>query len=82
MFWTIWGVAILACGSLGLMRDSQPLRDSFLLLLPILGVLTVQTLLTGGSASLLPLGLIAVAVLALPGWLLAALVRRLVSGQR
>ena len=77
VFWTVWAVAILACGALGLMRDSRPLRDSFLLFLPILGVLTAQTLMTGGSASLLPLGLIAVAVLALPGWGLAALARHL-----
>lgn len=77
MFWTVWGLAIPACGALRLMRASRPLCDSFLLALPILGVLTVQTLMTGGSDSLLPLGLIAVAVLALPGWGLAALARRL-----
>lgn len=80
-FWPIWGLSILAAGILGIPRDGQPLRDSLLLFLPILGVLTVQTLLTGGSASLLPLGLIAVAVLALPGWLLAALARRLTAGR-
>lgn len=76
-FWPVWGLAILIAAALGLTRDSRPLRDTALLFLPLLGVLTVQTLLTGGSASLLPLGLVAVAVLALPGWLLAKLTRRL-----
>lgn len=76
-FWPAWGLAVLAAGLLGLTRASRPLRDTGLLFLPILGVLTVQSLLTGGSASMFPLGLVAVAVLALPGWLLAALARRL-----
>lgn len=76
-FWPVWGAAILAAGLLGLARASKPARDTALLFLPIIGVLTAQTVVTGGSASLLPLGLVAVAVLALPGWLLARLARRL-----
>jgi hypothetical protein len=76
-FWLVWGVAILIAGALGLTARSRPMRDTGFLFLPILGVLTVSTLLTGGSASLLPLGLIAIVILALPGWVLARFVRRL-----
>lgn len=76
-FWLIWGVAILIAGVLGLAPGSRPALDTGFLFLPILGVLTVSTLLTGGSASLLPLGLVAVAILALPGWALAGFLRRL-----
>ncbi len=81
-FWPVWGLAILCAGGLGLGRDSRPMRDTGLLFLPILGVLTVSTLQTGGSASLLPLGLIAVAVLALPGLALAWLAQRLTAARR
>ena len=76
-FWLIWGVAILIAGALGLTPGSRPALDTGFLFLPILGVLTVSTIMTGGSASLLPLGLVAVAILALPGWLLARMLRRL-----
>lgn len=81
-FWPVWGLAILCAGGLGLARDSRPLRDTGLLFLPILGVLAVSTLQSGGSASLLPLGLVAVAVLALPGLALAWLAQRLTITRR
>lgn len=76
-FWMFWGLAVLFAGALGLSRASRPFLDTALLFAPMIGVLTVTTLLTGGSASLLPLGLIAVLVLALPGWVLARAARRL-----
>ena len=81
-FWPVWAVAILLAGALGLTRDSRPLRDTGLLFLPILGVLTVSTLISGGNAGLLPLGIAAVAVLALPGFALARLAHRLTARRR
>lgn len=80
-FWPVWGLAILFAGGLGLSRDSRPLRDTGLLFLPILGVLTISALLTGRGASLLPLGLVAVAVLALPGLGLSRLAQRLTASR-
>jgi hypothetical protein len=82
VFWPVWGGAILIAGALGLTRDSRPFRDSALLFLPMLGVLTAQTLLTGGSANLLPLGLVAFALLAAPGLMLARLAHRLTARRR
>jgi hypothetical protein len=76
-FWLIWGVGILIAGALGLTPHSRPALDTGFVFLPILGVLTISSIITGGSASLLPLGLIAVAILALPGWGLARILRRL-----
>lgn len=81
-FWPAWGAAILLAGVLGLFPNSRPMRDTGLLFLPVVGVLTVQTILTGGSASLLPLGLVAVVVLALPALLLAWLSHRLAAARR
>jgi hypothetical protein len=72
-FWPVWGVATVAAGALGLTRAARPLRDTALVFLPILGVLTISTLLSDRDAGLLPLGLAAVAVLALPGFLAATL---------
>ena len=81
-FQPVWLAATLAAGAFGVTRDSRPLRDTGLLFLPILGALTVTTLLTGGSASLLPLGLIMIAALALPGLALAWVVRRVAAARR
>jgi hypothetical protein len=81
-FWPVWGLAILCAGALGLARDSRPLRDTGLLFLPIFGVLTISTLHSGGGANLLPLGIVAVAVLALPGLALAWLAQRLTAARR
>ena len=81
-FWPMWGLAILCAVGVGLARDSPPLLDTGLLFLPILGVLTVSTLQSGGGAGLLPLGLVAVAVLALPGLALAWLAQRLTAARR
>lgn len=81
-FWPAWGAAVLLAGIMGLFRKSSPLRDTAFLFLPIVGVLGVQTLVTGGGASLLPLGLIAVAVLAVPGLALAWLSHRLAATGR
>lgn len=46
--------ATLAAAAFGLTRASHPLRETGLLFLPILGVLSVTTVLTGVSAGLLP----------------------------
>jgi hypothetical protein len=81
-FWPVWAGTTLLAGVLGLTRDSNPFRDTALLFLPILGVLTVTSVLTGGSASLMPLGLILVAVLALPGLALALVASRLTAARR
>jgi hypothetical protein len=81
-FRPVWIAATLAAAAFGLTRDSRPLRDTGLLFLPILGVLTVSTVLTSGSASLLPLGLVLIAALALPGLVLASVANRLTSGRR
>jgi hypothetical protein len=70
-FQPVWLTATLTAGAFGVTRDSKPLRDTGLLFLPIFGVLTATTLLTGGSAGLLPLGILAVVVLSLPGLTLA-----------
>jgi hypothetical protein len=80
-FWLVWLAAILVAGALGLTRASRPFLDSTLLFLPILGVLTVQTLLNGGSASLLPLGLVAVLFLSLPAWVMARIAYWLTTGR-
>jgi hypothetical protein len=81
-FWPVWGVAILIAGALGLTRGSRPFPDTALVFLPLLGVLTVQTLVNGGSANLLPLGLVAFAILAAPGLILARLAYRLTARRR
>jgi hypothetical protein len=81
-FRPVWIAATLAAAAFGLTRDSRPLRDTGLLFLPILGVLTVSTVLTSGSASLLPLGLVLITALALPGLVLASVANRLTAGRR
>jgi hypothetical protein len=81
-FQPVWLTATLAAGAFGVTRDSKPLNDTGLLFLPIFGVLTVTTLLNGGSASLLPLGILAVAVLSLPGLALAWMVKRVAAARR
>jgi hypothetical protein len=81
-FQPVWLAATLAAGAFGVTRDSRPVRDTGLLFLPIFGALTVTTLLTGGSASLLPLGILAVVVLALPGLALAWVVKRVAAARR
>lgn len=74
--------ATLAAAAFGSTGESHPLRDMGLLFLPILGVLTVPTILTSGSASLLPLGLVLIAALVVSGLALAWIVNRLVAGRR
>jgi hypothetical protein len=81
-FHPTWIAASLAAAGFGLTRGSRPLRDTGLLFLPILGVLTVTTLMTGGSASLLPLSLVLIAALALPGLALAWVANRLTKARR
>jgi hypothetical protein len=81
-FQPVWITATLAAAGFGLTRASRPLRDTALLFLPILGVLIVSTLLTGGSASMLPLGLVLIAALAVPGLALGWLANRLTAARR
>jgi hypothetical protein len=81
-FWQAWPVATLLAAAFGGTRESRPLRDTGLLFAPIIGVLIVTALLTGGSASLLPLGMILVAALALPGLALAWAAHRLTARRR
>lgn len=81
-FQPVWLIATLAAGMFGGTRDSKPMRDTGLIFLPIFGALTVSTLLTGGSASLLPLGILAVILLALPGLALAWVVKRVAVARR
>lgn len=81
-FWQVWPVATSLAAAFGLTRASRPLRDTAFLFLPIVGVLTVTTVLTGGSASMLPLGLVLIAALALPGLALAWLANRLTARWR
>lgn len=81
-FQPVWIAATVAAACFGLTRASRPLRDTALLFLPILGALTVTTVLTGGSASLLPLGLVLIAALALPGLALAWVANRLTAPRR
>jgi hypothetical protein len=81
VFWVVWLGATLIAGGLGLARRARPLRDTALLFLPILPVLLVTALLTGRGFGLLPLGLIYVAVIALPALGLATLARRLAGAR-
>lgn len=77
VFWGVWIGATLIGGGLGLTRRARPLRDTALLFLPILPVLLVTALLTGRDFGLLPLGMIYVAVIALPALGLALLAQRM-----
>jgi hypothetical protein len=81
-FWQAWPVATGLAAAFGATRASHPLRDTAFLFLPILGVLTVSTGLTGGNASMLPLGILLVAALALPGLALAWMTKRLTAAWR
>jgi hypothetical protein len=81
-FQPVWIAATLAAAVFGLTRASRPLRDTAFLFLPIIGVLTVTTVMTGGSASMLPLGIILIAALALPGLALAWVANRLAARWR
>jgi hypothetical protein len=76
-FWPVWGLAILAAGSLTVLRGARPLHVTAAMFLPILAVLLVTGIAAGRGLGLLPLGLLAVGVLALPALLLSALVARL-----
>ncbi len=77
VFQPVWIAATLAAAAFGLTRASRPLQDTAFLFLPIIGVLSVSTVLTGGSASMLPLGLVLIAALSLPGLALAWVANRL-----
>ena len=81
-FWQAWPVATGFAAAFGVTRASHPLRDTVLLFAPIIGVLLVSTLLTGGGASLLPFGLILIGALALPGLALAWAANRLTTRRR
>jgi hypothetical protein len=81
-FQPVWIAATLAAAAFGFTRASQPLQDTALVFLPILGVLVVSTVLTGGSASLLPLSIVLITALALPGFALAWVANRLSASRR
>jgi hypothetical protein len=81
-FQPVWLIATLTAAGFGVTRDSKPMRDTGLIFLPIFGALTATTLLTGGSASLLPLGILAVVILALPGLVLSWVVKRVATAGR
>jgi len=76
-FWPAWGASILAAAVLGSLQPGSALRQSTLLFAPLLAVLLGSAILTGRGFGLLPLGLLAVVVLALPALGLAALTSRL-----
>jgi hypothetical protein len=75
-FWPVWGAAILATAILAA-TNGNARRTTALVFLPLLVVLTVSAILTGRGFGLLPLGLLAVLVLAQPAWGLSSLTRRL-----
>ena len=77
-FWIGWLLATLTTGVFGLLRGAPAWQITAALFGPILPVLLVSAGLTGRDLGLFPLGLVVVAVLALPGLGLAYLAKRLV----
>ncbi len=73
-FWTLlYPVAIALCAALGFFFPYRPWRWVVALFAMLAIVLLTTGLATGSGLGLLPLGLIAVVVLALPGVLVASL---------
>lgn len=71
-FWTVWPAAIILTSACGFVWPGHAFRHASLIFGPLLGVMLATGLATGSSFSLLPLGLAAMAALALPGAILAA----------
>ena len=67
-----WPVATLLTAAFGYIWPRHALRHAGLTFGPLVVVMLITGVLTGGSFSLLPIGLIAMLVLALPGAVLAA----------
>lgn len=74
-FWWAWGVATLLAGAGGWMLR-RPVVAAALAFGPLVAVLAVGAVLSGGGIGLWPMALAAAAVLALPGLGLAALIAR------
>ncbi len=70
-FWNAWSAAITLTGACGYLWPGHALRHAGLAFAALPVVLLATGLATGGSLSLLPLGLAAMAALALPGAILA-----------
>ncbi|WP_431300774.1 hypothetical protein [Tabrizicola sp. BL-A-41-H6] len=71
-FWTVWPAAIVLTGVCGFVWPGHALRHAGLAFGALPVVMLATGLATGSSFSLLPLGLVAMAALALPGAILAA----------
>jgi hypothetical protein len=74
-FWWAWGAATLLAGAGGWMLGG-PVVVAALVFGPLVAVLAVGAVLSGGGIGLWPLALAAAAVLALPGLGLAAVAAR------